>query len=124
MRLLAVLGIALACILGAGLVDAKPTAKKKSPPFKSAEQVLTWINNYRHEPEPHRLPAAVTAMRELGLLKDIEQSGIYIGFIAGVIGANHDTSEILISDMFPIPPLDQIVVVKAIAYSGSADWKD
>jgi hypothetical protein len=41
-----------------------------------------------------------------------------------VIGSNPDTAETLISDMFPMPPPDQIVVVKAIAYSGLPDWKD
>ncbi|HEX9881906.1 MAG TPA: hypothetical protein VGA65_05310 [Hyphomicrobium sp.] len=92
--------------------------------FTRAEQILQWINDYRHHPEPKRLPAAVKAMREFGLLKDIEQGGIYIGFIAGVIGFNPDTAETLIADMFPMPPPDQIVVVKAIAYSGLSDWKD
>jgi hypothetical protein len=103
--------------------DAKKKAKP-APGFTRAEEVLQWINDYRHNPEPKRLPDAVKAMRELLLLKDIEQSGIYIGFIAGVIGSNPDTAETLISDMFPMPPPDQIVVVKAIAYSGLPDWKD
>ncbi len=97
---------------------------KKEPRFTRAEEVLQWINDYRHKPEPERLPQAVTAMRELGLLKDVEQAGIYIGFIAGVIGANRDKAETLIAEMFPMPPPDQIVVVKAIAYSGLSDWKD
>jgi hypothetical protein len=105
--------------------DAKGKAKaKKAPEFTRAEEVLQWINEYRHKPEPERLPKAVTAMRELLLLKDIEQSGIYIGFIAGVIGTNPDKAETLISDMFPMPPPDQIVIVKGIAYSGLSDWKE
>jgi hypothetical protein len=102
-------------------------AKRKSKPprgFTQAEQVLQWINGYRHDPQPERLPEAVKAMRELGLLKDIEQAGIYVGFIAGVIGANPDKAEKLITEMFPMPPPDQIIVVKAIAYSGLSDWKD
>jgi hypothetical protein len=105
--------------------DAKGKAKAKpEPQFTRAEDVLHWINDYRQNPEPERLPKAVTAMRELGLLKEIEQSGIYIGFIAGVIGANPDKAETLLSDMFPMPPPDQIIVVKAIAYSGLSDWKE
>ena len=114
-------GIALFCGWGPSGADAKASAKK---PFKSAEQILQWINNYRREPDPKRLPEAVTAMRNLGQLKDVEQSGIYIGFIAGVIGSNPELAESLISDMFPMPPEDQVIVVKAIAYSGLADWKD
>ena len=102
---------------------AKGKAEKEAK-FTRAEDVLQWINDYRHKPEPERLPSAVTAMRELLLLKDIEQAGIYIGFIAGVIGSNRDKAETLISDMFPMPPPDQIVVVKAIAYSGLSDWKE
>jgi hypothetical protein len=102
--------------------DAKRKAKEP-PPFTKAEQVLQWINEYRHHPEPERLPDAVRAMRELLLLKDIEQAGIYVGFIAGVIGANPDKAETLIADMFPMPPPDQVVVVKAIAYSGLSEWK-
>src|SRR5690606_32949600 len=64
------------------------------------------------------------AMLELNLFKEVEQTGIYIGFIAGVIGTNPDKAEGLIADMFPMPPPDQIVIVKAIAYSGLSDWKD
>jgi len=104
-------------------VDAKRKAKQPQG-FTKAEELLQWINDYRHHPEPERLPAAVKAMRQLRLLKDIEQSGIYIGFVAGVIGANPDKAETLIADMFPMPPPDQIIVVKAIAYSGLSDWKD
>jgi hypothetical protein len=103
--------------------DAKRKAKKEAA-FTQAEQVLQWINGYRHEPQPERLPEAVKAMRELGLLKDIEQGGIYVGFIAGVIGSNRDKAETLIAEMFPMPPPDQIIIVKAIAYSGLSDWKD
>jgi hypothetical protein len=117
---------ALAALLALALViPAHATREDKQPKtFRSQEEVLKWINNYRNDPEPERLPAAVTAMRELLLLKDVEQAGIYIGFVAGVIGSNPDTAEKLISDMFPMPPPDQIVVVKAIAYSGLTDWKD
>ena len=118
----AVCGVALACVLLPMAADAK--AKAKKPAFTSAEVLLQWINNYRHDPEPKRLAEAVKAMRNLGLLKDIEQGGIYIGFIAGVIGTNPDQAEALISDMFPMEPSDQIVVVKSIAYSGLAEWKD
>ena len=122
----AVLVVALLAVASLPMMaEAKSKAKaKKAPEFTRAEEVLQWINEYRHNPEPKRLPKAVMAMRELLLLKDIEQSGIYIGFIAGVIGTNPDKAETLISDMFPMPPPDQIVIVKAIAYSGLSDWKE
>lgn len=118
-----VLVLAAVAVLWAPLAaDAKREAKPAE--FRKAEDVLHWINEYRHNPEPERLPAAVKAMRELALLKDVEQAGIYIGFVAGVIGSNPDKAEKLIADMFPMPPPDQVIVVKAIAYSGLSEWKE
>jgi hypothetical protein len=116
-----------AVALAVSIVGDADAAKKKKPqptPFMRPEIVLSWINDYRHDPTPERLPAAFKAMREQGQFKEVEQAGIYIGFMAGVLGSNPDTAEKLVTDMFPMPPPDQVVVVKAIAYSGLADWKD
>jgi len=110
--------------LGSLSTGADAKEKAKQPPFTKPEQVLQWINEYRYDPEPDRLPAAFKAMLELGLLKDVEQSGIYVGFLAGVIGANPEKAEKLIAEMFPMPPPDQVMVVKMIAYSGLSDWKE
>lgn len=120
------LALALAILL-AGLGAETALAAKKKPagmPFTRPEMVLAWINDYRLDPTPERLPDAFKAMREQGSFKEVEQAGIYIGFMAGVIGSNPDKAEKLISDMFPMPPPDQVVVVKMIAYSGLADWKE
>jgi hypothetical protein len=105
-------------------VGADAKGKPKRPPFNKPEILLQWINDYRHNPEPERLAEAYRAMRDLNLLKDVESAGIYVGFLAGVIGGNSDKAEKLISDMFPMPPPDQVVVVKAIAYSGLPEWKE
>lgn len=122
----AVLGVAIAMLLAVFAGDIAQAAKKKPPPmpFSRPEIVLSWINDYRLNPTPERLPDAFKAMREQGSFKEVEQAGIYVGFIAGVIGANPDKAEKLIADMFPMPPPDQVVVVKAIAYSGLAEWKE
>src|SRR5262249_28073101 len=37
---------------------------------------------------------------------------------------NPDKAEKLIAGMFPIPPEDQVAIVRAIAYSGASNWKD
>ena len=126
MRLGGALGLAIAVLLAMSIGQGAGAAKKKSAPqpFTRPEIVLSWINDYRLDPTPERLPDAFKAMREQGSFKEIEQAGIYVGFIAGVIGANPDTAEKLVSAMFPMPPPDQVVVVKAIAYSGLADWKE
>lgn len=126
LRLSRIAGLALAAlatVLASGDADAAKR-KPKPAPFSRPEIVLQWINDYRHDPQPERLPDAFKAMREQGSFKEVEQAGIYVGFIAGIIGANPDTAEKLVSDIFPMPPPDQVVVVKAIAYSGLPDWKD
>ena len=105
-----------------------PKAKRQAPTtpsaaFSSPEQVLRWINGYRHEPEPQRLPAAVRAMSDLGLFRDLDTAGIHIGFIAGVLGSRPEEAGRLVVAMFPLPPEEQAVIVKAIAYSGIPEWK-
>ncbi len=42
----------------------------------------------------------------------------------GAIGANPDSAEDMVGKMFPLPPEDQVLVVKAIAYSGLPQWRD
>ena len=100
-------------------VEAKVNAKT----FASNDGILRWINGYRMKPEPLRLPAAVQAMSALGVFKDPETSGAYVGFMAGVIGDNQLDALALVEDMFPLPPEDQVSLIKAIAWSGLPDWK-
>jgi|307.fasta_scaffold36727_1 hypothetical protein len=92
--------------------------------FTSLDAVSGWISNYRHKPDPARLPAAVRALSQFGAFKDVESSGVYVGFVAGVISANPDKAGELIGKMFPIAPNDQWVIVRAIAFSGHPEWKD
>jgi hypothetical protein len=120
--IIGILGLALILTLP-GFVLAKPMKEKAQRTFASNEEVLRWINGYRHDPQPLRMPEAVKAMSAYGLTKDSDQSGIYIGFAAGVIGSNPEIAEDLISKMFPLPPEDQVIVIKAIAYSGLPRWQ-
>ena len=80
MRFAALLLAAMALALAPIAAGAKGKAKK--PPFNKPEILLQWINEYRHNPEPDRLAEAYKAMRDLGLLKDVEQAGIYVGFMS------------------------------------------
>lgn len=127
MRSLSGIILALGVALSPALA-AKPSLKAKAPPaaaqFEKDQQVLKWINGYRENPEPDRLPDAVKAMGSLGMLREIDNAGVYIGFIAGVLGSNPDKAEHLIAKMFPMPPEDQVVLIRAIAYSGLDNWKD
>jgi hypothetical protein len=60
----------------------------------------------------------------LQAFKDAETSGAYVGFVAGVLGANPDRADKLITKMLVIDPADHWVLVRAIAYSGLPNWKD
>ena len=117
MRVIAVLLTTLILLAPAAATPARPAD------FQSAEDILTWINRYRFKPEPDRLPLAVQAMSRLGAFRDPESSGVYIGFISGVIGANSQRADGLIERSFPISGEDHWAIVRAIAHSGLPDWK-
>ena len=104
--------------------EAKSAAQAKNDQFATHERILQWIDGYRSDPEPDLVPAAVQAMSKLGLFKDPDTAGVFIGFLAGVLGDNQLKAEALVAKMFPMPPEDQAVIVKAIAYSGLPHWKE
>jgi hypothetical protein len=122
-RVIAILGLGLLVALPA-LALAKPIKDKSPKPFQNAEELLKWINGYRKDPDPVRVPQAVQAMSAFGVTRDTDQSGVYIGFVAGTLGANPRTADDMIAKMFPLPPEDQVLVIKAIAYSGLPRWRD
>src|SRR6185436_5726598 len=91
--------------------------------FASADAVMRWMGTYRAKPDPARMPVAARALAQMGVFKETESSGDYLGFIAGVIGSNPSRAEDLIGKMLGMPTADQWVIVRAIAYSGLPDWK-
>jgi hypothetical protein len=119
--------IAVLIIIGFVVADLAAPASAALPTrieFTSLDAVSKWISTYRSKPEPARMPAAVRALSQFGAFKDVESSGIYVGFIAGVISANPAKAEALIAKMLPIAPVDEWVIVRAVAYSGHPAWKD
>lgn len=113
----------VAILIAIGLIVPASAALPSRIEFTSPEAVSRWMSGYRARPEPARLPAAVRALSQFGAFKDPESSGIYIGFIAGVIGTNHAKAEEIIAKTLPVAPADQWVIVRAIAYSNHPDWK-
>jgi hypothetical protein len=107
-----------------GLVAPASAAVPLRTEFSSLEAVSRWISGYRARPEPAKLPAAVRALSQLGAFKDPESSGVYVGFIAGVIGFSYGKAEEIIGKTLPLAPADQWVMVRAIAYSGHPEWKN
>jgi hypothetical protein len=105
------------------LVLVVPAQAALSGDGSSADPIMRWIGNYHSKPDPARMPVAARALAQMGAFKDTENSGAYVGFIAGVIGANPARAEELVGKLLTLPVADQWVVVRAIAYSGLPDWK-
>jgi hypothetical protein len=93
-------------------------------PRASLGVVQQWIYNYRARPDYAHVPAAVRVLFHAQSFKEPENSGIYLGFIAGAIGSNPARAERLITSFFPVAPEDEWVIVRAIAYSGLPDWRN
>jgi hypothetical protein len=93
-------------------------------PRASLNVVQQWIYNYRAKPDYVHVPAAVRVLFHAQSFKEPENSGIYLGFIAGAIGSNPAKAEQLVNSFFPVPPEDEWVIVRAIAYSGLPDWRN
>jgi hypothetical protein len=114
---------AMAIILFAAVPAQASRASGNHNEFLSRNAVIEWMEGYRHKPEPARLPAAVQALSEAGALRDPEAAGYYVGFVSGVLGANPAQAEHLLEQMLPLPPSDQWLVVRALAYSGLPAWR-
>ena len=115
----------LAVIVSAMMVVAPVhAAPRPAPEFTSRENMLRWIAAYRGNPEPARVPELLRTASRGGAFNDPDSTGAYIGFFAGVLGANAAQADALIDAMFPVQPEDQWVIVRAIAYSGLPDWKE
>ena len=117
---------ALVSVLAVAIVLAAPAVAVPPPSaaLNSTDAILKWINAYRAKPEPEALPVLVRTLSERQAFKDAETSGAYLGFIAGVLGANPDRAAMLVANMLPIAPADHWVLVRAIAYSGLPNWKE
>jgi hypothetical protein len=118
---LAVLFAALASTI------VQPTLAAVAPavdPQASLGVVQQWIYNYRTKPDYAHVPAAVRVLFHSQTFKEPESAGIYLGFVAGAIGSNPAKAEQLVNSFFPVPPENEWVIVRAIAYSGLPDWRN
>src|ERR1700704_4334442 len=109
------------------LLLVQPTSAATTPeidPRAALGVVQQWIYNYRARPDYAHVPAAVRVLFHSQSFKEPENSGIYLGFIAGAIGSDPAKAEQLVNSSFPVPPEDEWVIVRAIAYSGLPDWRN
>jgi hypothetical protein len=116
--------VVLAVIASFILQPARAAVAPEIDPSASLNVVQQWIYNYRTRPDYAHVPAAIRVLFHSQTFKEPENSGVYLGFIAGAIGSNPAKAEQLVNSFFPVPPEDEWVVVRAIAYSGLPDWRN
>src|SRR5258706_15376951 len=104
--------------------SANAAATPKIDPRASLSVVQQWIYNYRAKPDYTHVSAAVRVLFHAQTFKEPENAGIYLGFVAGAIGSNPAKAEQLVNSFFPVPPEDEWVIVRAVAYSGVPDWRN
>ena len=78
---------------------------------------------YREKPDPKSVPELIHALSQQGAFKDPESSGVYVGFLAGVLRGNQRTARTLIEEILPLPFEDQWLLVRAVAYSRLPNWQ-
>jgi len=115
---------AFIAIMSLLIAPADAAVAPEIDPSASLNVVQQWIYNYRAKPDYAHVPAAVRVLFHAQSFKEPENSGIYLGFIAGAIGSNPAKAEQLVASLFPVAPEDEWVIVRAIAYSGLPDWRN
>src|SRR6202047_5402772 len=99
-----------AALIAASLMLIEPALAEKTAdidPRASLAVVQQWIYNYRAKPAYAHIPAAVRVLFHSQSFKEPENSGIYLGFIAGAIGSNPTKAEQLVTSFFPGPSQDE-----------------
>ena len=92
--------------------------------LSSRDDVLKWIDGYRNRPDPASVRIAMKVLSQRGVLRDSDASGVYVGFLAGVIGAHPaEVAGIVDKVLSALADEDQWLMVRAIAYSGLPEWK-
>src|SRR5260370_37940561 len=102
---------------------AKAVAPLRPGELGTENEVLRWMNGYRVRRDLVHVPEAIRSLSAMGAFKDPGASGVYVGFLAGIIGSNPNRANDLISKILSIPQDDQWVIVEADAHSSLADWK-
>jgi hypothetical protein len=118
--------LGIASIILAILILSAPAgaATLRLDELSSRDDILKWIDGYRLRPDPASVPVAMKVLSQRGVLRDSDSAGVYVGFLAGILGAHPDAAVGVVDKVLPdLAEEDQWIVVRAIAYSGLPDWK-
>jgi hypothetical protein len=116
--------VALVAVLALGASTLSVFAARPGE-FSSTDSVMRFVNEYRIRPDFERVPNAYRTLSRFGALKDTESGAVYLGFLAGVLGANPAKADDLVRELLlTLPPEDKWLVVRAVAYSGLSNWKE
>jgi hypothetical protein len=113
-----------ALILAIGLLTSASAETQLQIDPSHPELGLKLIKEYRAKPDAKSVPGLIRALSERNAFKDPETSGVYVGFLAGVLGANPKSAKSLIAEILPLPFEDQWLLIRAVAYSGLPNWRD
>jgi hypothetical protein len=107
-----------------GAAPARPVRLLHLDESSSRDDVLQWIDTYRHRPDPGAVRIAMKVLSQRGVLRDPDTAGVYVGFLAGIIGAHAGEADGIVGKVLPgLAEEDQWILVRAIAYAGLPDWK-
>jgi hypothetical protein len=113
---------AIAIILLLGLLPSAEAASLAQTSANSPEAGLKWMKEYRNKPDPMQVPTLIRTLSERGIFADPESSGVYLGFLAGVLGSNPREAASLAAKTLPLRFEDQWFLIRAIAYSDLPHW--
>ncbi|MDH6229765.1 hypothetical protein M2281_000337 [Mesorhizobium soli] len=111
------------CVALIAMLLASSLALAAAPIQHSKEGVLVWMNTYDPNRDLARAPSVMKMASDVGALSDPEGSGMYVGFMAGMIGSKPDKADNTIKKLLVLRPVDHWAIVRAIAYSGHPDWR-
>ena len=113
--------VALVALIAA--VTASDMALAAPRPQPTKQDVLAWMNAYNPSRDLARAPSVMKAASEIGLLNDPEAAGMYVGFMAGMIGSKPKSADDTVKKLLVLRTADHWAIVRAIAYSGHPDWR-
>ena len=117
-----------AALVAASFVLIQPANAEKTPeidPRASLSVVQQWIYNYRAKPDYAHVPAAVRVLFHSQKFQGAGELPASISASSPVrSGRTRPKPRSSINGFFPVPPEDEWVIVRAIAYSGLPDWRN